>query len=371
MMLLRKPLDGSGAIVVFSHRELPILSALDRMGNQDWDSLIKESLIAVHFGSRHIVAFMPRSVDVVLGGAGTLPRWITGARGRTNFCSRDFVGSHFWSETQARPWDYISVSRVAKCKRNDREIAVLAELVVSHPNRTFCVILPAPPLGNAARSQYDEVIDEYLKLGFTVNDTESRLTVLTGDESSYPRNLSRPEVATLMRSARIYVHWAEREGESRTISEALRSGCFVLADRGLVGGGLDYLEPKNSELFRNLRDARARLSRLLETDVTPEHDLPSHAENVEEFMTVMEGFSRAAPPKFGQGEWLVDELDFRLPSHGCPADLGRECETPELGSDDGWQWLSDVGLVRLDPSEFAELKPYLTRTQRLWRRLRH
>ena len=371
MMLLKKPLDGSGAIVVFSHRELPILAAPDRMGNQDWDSLVKESLIAVHFGFRHVWASLPRSVDVVLGGAGTLPRWITGARGRTNFCSRDFVGSYFWSQAEARPWDYISVSRVSKVKRNDREVAVLSELVVSHPNRTFCVILPAPPLGTVARNEHDEDIDEYLKLGFTVNDFESRLTVVTGDESAYPRNLSRSEVATLMRSARIYAHWSAREGESRTISEALRSGCFVLADRGLVGGGLDYLGPKNAELYRNLRDARARLSRLLETDLTPKHNLPSHSENVEEFTAVMERFSCAEPSKSGQGEWLVDDLDFRLPSHGCPAELGREFETPELGSDDGWQWLSDAGLVRLDPAQFGELKPYISPTQRLWRWLRH
>ena len=369
-MLLRRPVNGAGGVVVFSHRELPILAALDRIGNQDWDSLVKESLIAVHFGFRHVWASLPRSVDVVLGGEGTLPRWITGARGRTNYCSRDFVGSHFGSQAQARPWDYISVSRVAKNKRNDREIKVLAELVVSHPNRSFCVILPAPPLGHPARNEYDEVVEEYRKLGFIFNDTESRLTVLKGDESSYPRNLSRLEVATLMRSARIYAHWADREGQSRTISEALRSGCFVLADRGLVGGGLDYLEPKNSELFRNWRDARARLSRLLETDLRPEHNLPSHAENVEKFMMVMENFSRAAPSKAGQGAWLMDELDFRLPSHGCPAELGREFETPELGSDDGWQWLIDVGLLRLEPSQFAELKPYTSPIQRLWRWLR-
>ena len=77
----------------------------------------------------------------------------------------------------------------------------------------------------------------------------------------YP--LPYENVRDFLRQSRIFVHTSFIEGECRVITEALAAGCFIVANKQLVGSGLDYLNNENSLLFDSFDDLLPTLKKAL------------------------------------------------------------------------------------------------------------
>lgn len=65
------------------------------------------------------------------------------------------------------------------------------------------------------------------------------------------KGFSSHELSYFYKTSKVYIHGCENEGESRAIHEALCCGCKILAKENMKGGGLDYLNTKNSILYNN------------------------------------------------------------------------------------------------------------------------
>jgi len=71
-------------------------------------------------------------------------------------------------------------------------------------------------------------------------------------EKQFP--LSKDEICNFMNLSKIFLLPVEKEGASRVIHEALLCGLPVITCKNLKGGGLDYLNEKNSLLIEDLNN---------------------------------------------------------------------------------------------------------------------
>lgn len=92
-------------------------------------------------------------------------------------------------------------------------------------------------------SYYNSLPEKVKKL-FNLIDT-SKLSIIN------PKfhGLNLDEVALFCKTSSIYIHGSEEEGTSRSMHEAVCSGCLIMAKDSMKGGALSYLSEENSVLY--------------------------------------------------------------------------------------------------------------------------
>ena len=72
------------------------------------------------------------------------------------------------------------------------------------------------------------------------------------------------DVALFYKNSKIYIHSCEEEGGSRSIHEAICSGCYVMLKSNMKGGGLDNLKDNSQYTLYNNFNYKEKIKEAIE-----------------------------------------------------------------------------------------------------------
>jgi hypothetical protein len=144
--------------------------------------------------------------------------------------------------------DFLYVGRCTEFKQVNEIFGYFEELNKKFPGKyTFCFVI----LGDKTiqKDQYYSKFRNIVKR----NETEKNFIIFDTTnmqiENDVYMGLTSDELSIFYRNSKVYIHGCQIEGESRTIQEALVSGCICLLKHNMLGGGLDYIKQFNSVLY--------------------------------------------------------------------------------------------------------------------------
>lgn len=316
--ILKLPHERSPGVVVFTHKELPLLPhALPEMADS-WEEARRHWVFGVHWGRFQTAPVPMLPVDFHLAGPGTLTVPADHPVPVIRLCSRNFLPSCFAPSRGEKFWDILTVARPIKEKRLGEFLSVVRALYDAGKEYRILLVCAVPPdTGQIDPKHWDLDLSDRMNRLFTPEERQ-RITLLMLREG-YPFCLPRETMAFLFRSSRVFTMMSHEEGESRVITEALLSGLPVVAYQELKGGGLDYLDDTNACLYSDLQEAQDAFITLLDRmpltipaeelarDLRQDHTM-AKLENA--LRAVFEGRGK---PFYGS---LVDaDLSLALPSH--------------------------------------------------------
>tara|TARA_B100001769_G_scaffold230701_1_gene193069 strand:- start:6955 stop:8043 length:1089 start_codon:yes stop_codon:yes gene_type:complete len=145
-----------------------------------------------------------------------------------------------------KKFDFICINRASTDKKTYDLLKYIINYTKINPNTKSCFIILEQ---NKNDNYYKSVVDLWNN-----NKVDNILFIDThviNIEKNYFKGFISEELSYFYKSSKVYIHSCEEEGESRTIHEALCSGCKVLAKKNMKGGGLDYLNTNNSLLYNH------------------------------------------------------------------------------------------------------------------------
>ena len=313
---LKNPLSGKHGVIIFTHKERQLLSSKNQSVKNSLRRLQENNLLGMHWGHyiRRIpkipfIAFHLASPGTVGYGHDKIINWIP-------LSSRNFVDPIFFQhDGTPRVWDILYVCRALKLKNIKELFTIIRKLLDLGHNFSVLLQINAPLNYQMNPSYYAKLKSDYENM---FSNHEQSFVVLNFIVSKDPFPIDTAGISALMQQSRIVALLSEREGESRVISEALASNCWVLCKSRLKGGGRDLLSEQNSIQYRNMQTCIEKLI-ANKTSPQPHKDLKiSKAissktssvvlrEHLEKFLV-----ERELEPHLG---WELSNLDKRLPSH--------------------------------------------------------
>lgn len=239
-----KNVDVNKRALFISHRELPLFSLLAAFAPSIHGELMSRYASILHIGWYHSRFSAPDWLDYVITTPGNIGSLALRKSRFVDVCSRDVLPSEFGiSADESRDFDCVYVCNNSKNKRA-REFFELSKAM---PDLRFLLIL-SYPIG-ADPGKFDVELPEEIASYQKAMGGNSNLTFIDAVQSSEGYRLSRGEIASYLKRSKIYIHFCRREGESRSLGEAMACGCFLMAHEELVGGGNDILWESNSRRF--------------------------------------------------------------------------------------------------------------------------
>lgn len=314
--ILKQPSTGLSGIIVFTHKERHLLKSKNKVVIETLYKLHTNNLIGMHWG--HYTRKIPKisCIDFHLASPGTIGKGHKTVSNWIPISSRNFVEPIFFSDdTTKRKWDILYVCRALRLKNINEMFQIVRKLLDLGHDFSVLMQINAPLKHKDLPGYYSEVQEDYEEM-FSVQERSSVvLNFITSDD---PFPIKTENIASLMHQSRIVALLSNREGESRVISEALASQCWVLCKSRLKGGGRDLLSEQNSIQFRNLDDcvnkliaSRGRPQPVIDSTLVEEIKssittplLKSHLERLLEM--------RQFDTKHG---WELSNLGRKLPSH--------------------------------------------------------
>ena len=245
-------------IIIFTHKELKLFSSLHPVKNIFWKILKKYFFIGVHWGSFHKDVVPSKQIDFHLAGKGTLifSSHLDFVPERTELCSRNFLSLLPSLQNSSKEWDVLNISRPIFCKRLKEFMLSIKELYKKGTMLKVLLVCSTPadyPDAVDPKNFYVNLLQDYE--GMFTSDEKAFFKIELRADSKYPFSFSREEILKFYSESKVFALFSDFEGESRVISEALMMGLPVVAWKGLVGGGLDYLNSNNSALFDSYHTA--------------------------------------------------------------------------------------------------------------------
>lgn len=215
-------------------------------------------------------------------------------------------------------FDFICVNRSSEVKKT----LELLKYTINYSNikkKCICFVIIEDDENNI---YYKEIVKYYK------DNKNNYLLFINGINLQKIKNsiwsgLTRKELAVLYNLSKVYLHGCEAEGESRTIHEALCCGCMVMAKENMCGGGLDYLNNKNSILY-NEYNYFEKMEKIIEMQIDYIYDIHLFQQLNETF--TIRKFSEIIYYKYNfdkvynninifLSELNTDNLMDKLPSH--------------------------------------------------------
>lgn len=106
---------------------------------------------------------------------------------------------------------------------------------------------------------YDNLNNE-IKKNIIMADT----SYLNIDNNYMFHGFNLDDVALFYKNSKIYIHACENEGGSRSIHEAICSGCYVMAKSNMKGGGLDNFKDKSQYTLYNNKNVEEKVLEAIE-----------------------------------------------------------------------------------------------------------
>ena len=253
--ILKKNLNGSKGILSFTHKENK------KLDNPITHFFLKNSLLEIKknyflsmlWGWFHENHKDVPYIDFHLAGKGTLSFKNKSNNKILDFCNRNFIDKIFKKKELNKIYDIICITRPVKFKNIDKIFLAAKKLYEKKKFIKFLIIFPIVSIKSLKNKKefYNNLFDDYEKI-FTEEEKKYINLMPLYFEKQFP--LSKDEICNFMNLSKIFLLPVEKEGASRVIHEALLCGLPVITCKNLKGGGLDYLNEKNSLLIEDLNN---------------------------------------------------------------------------------------------------------------------
>ncbi len=258
-------------VILLSHRELSVFRLAKIFSPITFRRLISSYQFILHIGWFHRVFESPEWLSCVMTSPANIGNFDPNGVRFENICSRDVLPEVFCLDDNVeKQYDCTYICNNSKNKRA-REYF---ELVQSMPNRKFLLILSYPEQPDPVK--FDNSLVEEIKTYQRKFGAQSNLTFVDAQQGPQGYLLSREKIAEYLRVSRLYVHLCRREGESRSLGEALACGCFLAIHQDFVGGATDLCSDYNSVSFASRSDLIEKINNVLDRGI-------SYSDNASEY----------------------------------------------------------------------------------------
>jgi hypothetical protein len=273
-LILKKHNLQKKGVILLAHRELLLFRLASISNYLLFNQLVKNYNFVLHIGWYHKKLKPPYWLKYVITSPGNLGAPIGNGVSFENICSRDVLPKTFsLTRKTNRKYDFVYICNNSKNKRA-REYFELAK---SMPDRHFAFVLSYPECPDPAK--FDIGLPEEIKHYQDLLGTKSNLTFFDAKHSSSGYLLSRSDIADVLNDSKIYIHMCRREGESRSLGEALACGCFLALHVDFVGGAKDLCHAENSVRFTDIEDLREKVEQVVLHGI-------DYSKNAEEYLTI-------------------------------------------------------------------------------------
>jgi len=239
-------------LIFLSHRERKTFDFLFKLTPKLKEVMLSKYLMAMHVGGFHKDIKDSDYIDKVL--------CVPGNAGSTEeikdkllpISSREFAPNYFYFSGEDKDIDLIVVTNAAK-HRGPEKIILLAKELQRYKSPFKVVFVVSYP-SKRNKSSMDETLEKRFWAAIDDDRERGRYAFMSvyAHEALYP--LPRWFIAGLMKRSKYYLHTCEKEGESRSLGEALAAHCIVLAPSNLTGGaGALARENQNCLMYENMR----------------------------------------------------------------------------------------------------------------------
>jgi glycosyltransferase involved in cell wall biosynthesis len=312
--LFKPATQSTRGIVVFTHKEL---DRFFRKVDLPKEHFQQRYFCGTHYGGVQAKLRKKRGIESFILGTERAVRFLEPQPFRIPFSSRNFTPTLFKPDRRwNRSIDVLCVARCHKVKNLHQLVGAVRELYNDgHMLRAHIVI----PGQRRADSNYYAIEKDYRRL-FSESE-QKRFTLEFPDPEYSFRGMPQSKLVSQYQKARVFVLPSVREGSPKVLSEALLCGCVVVVNKGLKGGGLDYLDADNAVFF----DRRKRLSKALMQAVDrsrlyqcAEDDLANKLREDRVLLQLHDYFDKLYKKhnEVYDGSLInTDNLNFRLPGH--------------------------------------------------------
>lgn len=316
--ILKQPDGDSKGILVFTHKERdmfldpipPLQTALQ---------LVKESyLVGMHWGHYAENVGRTPNVDFHLAGSGTVRFTDEVNVPILNFCSRNFVPEYFTPTDAEATWDIVTIAPPTRLKRLSELLELIRETRSQGSDVSALFVCPRPKPFPGPKWDVEFVNTFHRGLTQDEMDDIKLISPLRSSDDIYP--IPHRVMPHFYNIGKTFALFSKQEGESRVISESLMTGTPVIARSDLKGGGLDYLDEKNSRLFSSKTEAIDTFHDVSKESNDPSFD-PSYLQDELYAPKSRPRFESALKRVFDfhdvpyRGELVDGQLSFLLPSH--------------------------------------------------------
>lgn len=249
--ILKKFENDSKGIISFTHKEKRYIDSFisNFFLKKKFEKIKRSFFLAMHWGWFHENHKDIPYIDFHLAGKGTLNFINENNNYIVNFCNRNFIDKKFKDKKLNKIYDFISITRPVKFKNIDKIFKSFRKI---YDNKIYPKVLIIFPIYNIndfnKESFYRDIFKDYNK---TFSEYEKNFFTLMPVYSGETFPLSKEDICNFLNLSKIFLLPVEKEGASRVIHEALLCGLPVVTCKNLKGGGLDYLNDKNSLLIED------------------------------------------------------------------------------------------------------------------------
>lgn len=316
--IIKENTNNSKGLAVFTHKEQFVFENPIRPLKEAIETLKSEYLLGMHWGWYHENQGPVPYIDFHLAGEGTVSFREDIEAPRYTYCSRNFIPEFFIPFKCPTHWDIVTVATPVNKKNMSDLIDAVRKALDRGVDLTALLYCPRPIELNGR--QWDR--EFFLKYESILSDQEKRdielVTPVRTEDDIYPMPFEF--IPYLYNSASAFTIFTKKEGECRVISEALLTGTSVIARKDLLGGGRDFLDQNNSELFESIDEAA---DIFIDVHNNPDkysfdpaylRDSLYAPQTVPKFESTIKQLFQYYEEPF-DGELYTSNLNFKLPSH--------------------------------------------------------
>jgi glycosyltransferase involved in cell wall biosynthesis len=320
---LKPRVDGSPGFLVFTHKERPLLFDPPAALAARLRALKREFVVGMQWGRYHDDVGETPYVDLHLACPGTVRFRDDADVRRVPLCSRNFTPARFRPMDVPVTWDVVSVGHPIDDKRYGEFLDVLRRVFDAgvEPRVLLLCAVPDDPAKLGPRWDHD-FFEKYETL---FSDAErARIDLGVPGEVQFGSRPIHPVpnavLPYLYNASHSFTLFSQEEGQSKVIHEALLCGTPVVVREDLRGGGLDYLDERNSLQFGTLDEARDAFVEVVERPgeyaFDPSYLRPelSEAETADRLEAAVEATYDALDRPY-RGEIEKTDVAFKLGGH--------------------------------------------------------
>ena len=249
--ILKKFENHSKGIISFTHKEKKYIGNFisNFFLKKKFEEIKKTFFLSMHWGWFHENHKDIPYIDFHLAGKGTLSFKNKNNNYIFDLCNRNFIDKKFKVKKLNKIYDFISITRPVKFKNIDKLFKSFKKIYANKIYPRILIIFPIYSVNDFNKKDYyKNIFEDYKKI---FSEEEKNYFTLMPLYSGELFPLSKEEICNYLNLSKIFVLPVEREGASRVIHEALLCGLPVITCKNLKGGGLDYLNDKNSLLIED------------------------------------------------------------------------------------------------------------------------
>ena len=315
MTILKPPHEDSKGIIVFTHKERKFMVRGDVLDE------IMRNIKENYFISMHWGYYQPKPIQRIPYVDFHFAREKTVKFDydtiRIPLVAYNFNPSYFEPLDIPKKYDLLTISTPQYRKRLTDLLETIRSLFDDGIKIKVLIWVPRDRVLTGPNADHD-FYTYYEKL---FNQSEKKLVQIHSPvrfEETYP--LPHTIMPYLYNSSRLFALFSDIEGDPRVINESLLCGVPVLARKGLLGSGLDYVNGSNSELFVDNSDAAAKIKYMLANIKGYEFDASKlrHELVADQSIYELVGKLRSIYEQFGcefKGPLYTEKLSMALPSH--------------------------------------------------------